>query len=84
MALADAVPGRSAALSAATRKRRHAFYVAGSAIAAAGIMTGTMPLFVAFTPILVAKGLALFGAMILAVGRFSPDHVLRRFPPALR
>ena len=84
MALADAVPGRSAALSAATRKRRVAFYVAGFAFAAAGITSGTMPVFVAFTPILVAKGLALLGAMVLAVGRFAPDHVLRRLSPALR
>jgi hypothetical protein len=84
MALADPVPGRSAALNAATRKRRVALYVTGSAFAAAGITAGTMPLLIAFTPVLVAKGVALLGAMILAVGRFSPDHLLRRIPPALR
>jgi hypothetical protein len=62
----------------AERKRRYAFYVVGSAFAAAGITMGTMPMFVAITPILAAKGCALFGALILATGRFAPDHVLRK------
>ena len=68
----------------ATRKRRYSFYLVGSAFAAAGIALGTMPVFTAHTPILVAKGCALVGALILAVGRFAPDPVLRRIPPALR
>jgi hypothetical protein len=50
----------------------------GSAFAAAGITMGTMPLFAQHTPILMAKGCALLGALILAVGRFAPDHFLRR------
>jgi uncharacterized membrane protein len=60
------------------RKRRHAFYLVGSAFAAAGITMGTMPVFVAVTPTLAAKGCALFGALILATGRFAPDHILRK------
>ncbi len=53
-------------------------------MAAAGITLGTMPLFREMTPILVAKGIALAGAMILAVGRFAPDSFLRRILPARR
>ncbi len=64
-----------------TRKRRYSFYLVGSAFAAAGITLGTMPVFTAATPVLVAKGCALVGALILAVGRFAPDHVLRRRAP---
>jgi hypothetical protein len=56
-------------------------YVIGSAFAAAGITMGTMPFFAVLTPILVAKGCAAFGALILAVGRFAPDHVLKRILP---
>jgi hypothetical protein len=37
-----------------------------------------MPVFTQRTPILVAKGCALVGAMILAIGRFTPDHVFAR------
>ena len=66
------------------RKRRNTLYLVGSAFAAAGITMGTMPLFAQHTPILMAKGFALFGALILAVGRFAPDHVLRRLFPARR
>jgi hypothetical protein len=68
----------------ATRNRRYMLYLIGSAFAAAGIAMGTMPLFKEMTPILVAKGCALVGALILAIGRFVPDHLLRRFPPALK
>jgi hypothetical protein len=60
------------------RKLRYRFYVVGSAFAVAGMTMGTMPVFTQRTPILVAKGCALFGALILAVGRFTPDHVLAR------
>lgn len=66
------------------RKRRNALYLVGSAVAAAGITLGTMPLFREMTPILVAKGLALAGAVILAVGRFAPDSFLRRILPERR
>ena len=68
----------------APRKRRYTFYLVGSAVAAAGITLGTMPMFREMTPILVAKGIALVGAMILAVGRFAPDSFLRRILPAQR
>jgi hypothetical protein len=54
-------------------------YLVGSAVAAAGITMGTMPVFTAMTPIVVAKSCAAVGALILAVGRFVPDHVLMRF-----
>ncbi len=40
----------------APRKRRYTFYLVGSAVAAAGITLGTMPVFREMTPILVAKG----------------------------
>jgi hypothetical protein len=70
--------------AAPPRKRRNALYLVGTAVAAAGITLGTMPLFREMTPILVAKGLALAGAMILAVGRFAPDSFLRRILPARR
>jgi uncharacterized membrane protein len=63
------------------RKRRYTIYLVGSAVAAAGITLGTMPMFRELTPILVAKGIALVGAMILAVGRFAPDSFLRRILP---
>jgi uncharacterized membrane protein len=56
-------------------------YVVGSAVAAAGIVMGTMPVFTAMTPILVAKVCAAVGAVILAVGRFAPDHLLKRILP---
>lgn len=59
-------------------------YVVGSAVAAAGIAMGTMPVFTAMTPILVAKACAAVGAVILAVGRFAPDHVLERIVPTRR
>jgi len=39
---------------------------------------GTMPLFAERTPILVAKGCAAVGAVILSIGRFAPDRFLRR------
>lgn len=68
----------------APRKRRHQFYLIGSAVAAAGITLGTMPMFREMTPILVAKAIALVGAMILAVGRFASDSFLRRILPERR
>lgn len=66
------------------RKRRTSFYLVGSAIAVAGMMLGTMPMFRELTPMLVARGVALVGAMILAVGRFGSDAFLRRILPARR
>jgi hypothetical protein len=60
------------------RRVRYRFYLVGSAVAAAGITMGTMPLFAQATPVLVAKGCALTGAAILAVGRFSSTGFLRR------
>jgi hypothetical protein len=66
------------------RKRRNTLYLVGSAFAAAGITMGTMPMFAEHTPILMAKGCALLGALILSVGRFAPDHFLRRLFPARR
>jgi hypothetical protein len=66
------------------RKRRTTLYVIGSAVGAAGLTMGTMPAFAAVTPIAVAKGCAIVGALILAAGRFAPDHVLRKILPARR
>lgn len=60
------------------RRARYRFYLVGSAFAAAGITMGTMPVFAQATPILVAKGCALAGALILAVGRFAPADFLKR------
>jgi hypothetical protein len=63
------------------RRRRHRLYLVGTAIAMAGIIMGTMPLFAEHTPIYVSKGCAAVGALILAVGRFASDHFLRRWFP---
>lgn len=65
----------------AERRRRHRLYLIGTAVAMAGIAMGTMPLFAEHTPIVVSKGCAAVGAMILAVGRFASDHFLRRWLP---
>ena len=62
----------------AERRRRHRLYLVGTAVAMAGITMGTMPLFAERTPILVAKSCAAVGAVILSIGRFAPDHFLRR------
>lgn len=62
----------------AERRRRHRLYVIGTAVAIAGIMMGT-PLFAEHTSIAVSKACAAVGAVILAIGRFAPDHFLRRF-----
>jgi hypothetical protein len=62
----------------AERRRRHRLYLVGTAVAIAGMTMGTMPLFAERTPILVAKGCASVGALILMIGRFAPDHFLRR------
>ena len=66
------------------RKRRTTFYLVGSAIAAAGLMLGTMPMFREMTPMLVARSIVAVGALLLAVGRFSSDAFLRRILPARR
>ncbi len=60
------------------RRRRHRLYLIGTAVAIAGVTMGTMPLFAERTPILVAKSIAAVGVVILAIGRFAPDHFLRR------
>ena len=62
----------------AERRRRHRLYLVGTAVAMAGITMGSMPLFAEHTPILVAKSCAVVGAVILSIGRFAPDHFLRR------
>jgi len=62
----------------AERRRRNRLYVIGTAIAVAGVVMGT-PLFAERTPLIVAKACAALGAVVLAFGRFAPDHVLRRF-----
>ena len=63
----------------AERRRRHRLYLIGTAIAIAGIVMGSMPFFTERTPLVVAKGCAAVGAVILAIGRFAPDHFLRRW-----
>jgi hypothetical protein len=63
----------------AERRRRNRLYVIGTAVAIAGIVMGSAPLFAERTPIVVAKGCAAVGALILAIGRLAPDHFLRRF-----
>jgi hypothetical protein len=78
--MADLHPETAEAL----RKRRTSFYLVGSAIAAAGMMLGTMPMFREMTPMLVARCVALAGAIVLAVGRFASDAFLRRILPARR
>jgi hypothetical protein len=65
----------------AERRRRYRLYLIGTAVAVAGVTMGTMPLFAERTPIFVSKGCAALGAVILAIGRFAPDHVLRRWMP---
>jgi hypothetical protein len=65
----------------AERRRRHRIYAIGTAVAIAGITLGTMPYFVERTPLLLAKGCASAGALILAVGRFASDQFLRKFLP---
>lgn len=62
----------------AERRRRHRLYLVGTAVAMAGIFMGGMPLFAEHTPIYVSKGCAAVGAVILAIGRFAPDHFLRK------
>lgn len=66
------------------RKRRTSLYLMGSVVAAAGLALGTMPMFRPLTPMLVAKGIVLVGALILAVGRFGSDALLRRILPSRR
>ena len=62
----------------AERRRRHRLYLIGTAVAIAGMTMGTMPLFAQATPIVVAKSVAAAGVVILVIGRFAPDHFLRR------
>jgi hypothetical protein len=62
----------------AERRRRHRLYLIGTAVAIAGMILGTMPVFTERTPIVVAKSIAAVGAVILGIGRFAPAHFLRR------
>ncbi len=61
------------------RRGRYALYLLGGCFAALGIALEMVPVFASVTPVRVAKGCALLGAVILAVGRFSPDGFVRRF-----
>ena len=61
------------------RKGRYALYLLGGFFAALGIALEMVPVFASVTPVRVAKGCALLGAVVLAVGRFSPDGFVRRF-----
>ena len=61
------------------RKGRYALYLLGGLFAALGIALELVPVLASFTPNRVARGCALVGAIILAVGRFSPDRIVRRF-----
>ncbi|MEJ0034668.1 MAG: hypothetical protein WDO68_01060 [Gammaproteobacteria bacterium] len=65
----------------AERRRRHRLYLIGTAFAIAGIAMGSMPFFAERTPIVVAKGCAAIGALILGIGRFASDHFLRKVFP---
>ena len=65
--------------SRGARRGRYALYILGGFFGALGIALEVVPLFHSVTPVRVAKGCALLGALILAVGRFSPDHIARRF-----
>ena len=64
--------------SQAARRARYALYIAGGFFAVLGIALEMVPAFAAFTPVKVAKACALLGAVILGVGRFAPDHIVRR------
>jgi hypothetical protein len=61
------------------RKGRYALYLLGGFFGALGIALEMVPLFASVTPVRLAKGCALLGAVILAVGRFSPGRIARRF-----
>ena len=61
------------------RKGRYALYLLGGLFGALGIALEVVPLLATFTPSRVARGCALIGAIILAVGRFSPDRLVRHF-----
>jgi hypothetical protein len=61
------------------RKGRYTLYLLGGLFVALGIALEMVPAFASVTPVRVAKGCALLGAVILAVGRFSPDGIARRF-----
>jgi hypothetical protein len=61
------------------RKGRYALYLLGGFFGALGIALEVVPAFASFTPNRVARCCALIGAIILAVGRFSPDRIVRRF-----
>jgi hypothetical protein len=67
----------------AARKARYALYVAGGFFAALGIALELVPLFAEFTPVKVAKGCALLGALILGIGRFAPDPIVLRIEALL-
>jgi hypothetical protein len=71
------------------RKGRYALYVLGGFFAALGIVLELVPFFASWVPVRVAKGTVLVGAIILSVGRFGSDTLVRRFgrpdaPPRAR
>lgn len=61
------------------RKGRYSLYLIGGFFAALGMALELVPLLAQFTPNRVARGCVLLGAGILAVGRFTPDRLVRRF-----
>jgi hypothetical protein len=61
------------------RKGRYALYLVGAVFAALGMALELVPLFAEFTPNWMARGCVLLGAAILAMGRFAPDRIVRRF-----
>jgi len=68
----------AASESRAARKARYTFYIVGALFGALGMALELVPLFASVTPTRVAKACALLGAVILAVGRFSPDRFVER------
>jgi hypothetical protein len=60
------------------RRARYSLYLVGGFFAALGIALEMVPVFAAVTPVTVAKGCVLFGALILAIGRFASDGFLMR------
>lgn len=74
--MAETPSVRSAQLA---RKGRYSLYVIGAFFAALGIALELVPLFASVVPVRVAKATVLLGAVILAVGRFGSDGIVRRF-----
>ncbi len=64
--------------SPTTRKGRYALYIVGALFGVLGMALETVPAFAEVTPTRLAKACALFGAVVLAVGRFASDHFIQR------